>query len=540
MKGIFALLLIFGSTLFYFCALQKYPSSNNILATYPDAFQFLWNIWWLKERVAEFGNSIHYSDYIFWPFGSRLYLHTLTEGLLLPAAILLKDFTIADIFNLVIIFCFVTNGISAYALFYIFSKNFWLSLVLSLAFSFHPFFLGHLEGGHLNFLGFFPAPLAIAAALSVSGKKILFLLAATLVGYLTVINLYYFYFIALFGILTALVLVLSAPFVAQKEKKIFYSLGIRFTLIIVLAMLFASPYLINVSKDTLSGNFQENHSAEIHSARLINFIEREKLYFFSKPRQAIAGSASELNSAERGLYIGFSLLILVGSLLWRSKSSQTLYLFSSSLMFFILALGPIIKLSGNVFFTNYIWQLFAEHLPFFPSVPARLAIFGELLLMLTICRLAREISLKKNYLIFWLFLILIEFFPQKSPTMQLPISPLLNNIKELKLDALYDISSSQDLALLNQTVHETPIVHGNISRKPKAALAFYRKNKFIKYLDGKISFLEGAIFKDYKALAIEGLIVSSVDEKRLELAGQIPWLQAKYQDNLITLFVEKG
>ena len=124
-------------------------------STYPDSWAFIWNIWRFGEVIA--GRDQFYSTHlIFHPTGTSLGLHTQAEGVLFPLTYIFQGHTPYQIYTLACFLCIILNFLCSYWLFSSFASSVLVILPLSLILTYHPFFIGHLDAGHINFSSVFP------------------------------------------------------------------------------------------------------------------------------------------------------------------------------------------------------------------------------------------------------------------------------------------------------------------------------------------------------------------------------------------------
>lgn len=110
------LLLIFTLILTYPLPLHMstHVPGSNLWAF--DEYTFIWNIWWFRHSILELHTSPLYTDYIFFPVGTKLILYTYNLfncALALPLTFFLP---LPLVSNLVLIFTWVVSGWGAYLL----------------------------------------------------------------------------------------------------------------------------------------------------------------------------------------------------------------------------------------------------------------------------------------------------------------------------------------------------------------------------------------------------------------------------------------
>ena len=61
-------------------AVATYPLILHAGSSIPgsdDAYQFYWNLWWVKRALVELHTNPYVIGDVFYPYGARLYFHTL-------------------------------------------------------------------------------------------------------------------------------------------------------------------------------------------------------------------------------------------------------------------------------------------------------------------------------------------------------------------------------------------------------------------------------------------------------------------------------
>ena len=100
-------------------AIATYPLVLHLRTAIPgadDAFQFYWNLWWVKRaRVVLHVNPYAIGD-LYFPYGAHLYFHTLNllqDVIALPIALLLG---LPAAYNFVVFLSFMLSGYAVYRL----------------------------------------------------------------------------------------------------------------------------------------------------------------------------------------------------------------------------------------------------------------------------------------------------------------------------------------------------------------------------------------------------------------------------------------
>src|SRR3990170_8582859 len=89
-----------------------------------DGWQFLWNLWWVKHALVDLHTHPFHTDFLYYPQGSDLYLHSLasTQGVLsIPLQVITGNLLLS--WNLLSLLFFVLSGLGMYALSYRVARN---------------------------------------------------------------------------------------------------------------------------------------------------------------------------------------------------------------------------------------------------------------------------------------------------------------------------------------------------------------------------------------------------------------------------------
>jgi hypothetical protein len=143
---------------------QTWPLARHLSTSLPgsgpgDNVTFVWNLWWMRHVGANPARFFH-TDYVLWPLGANLVLHThtLINGLI--AATALRGLTLIEAQNVLVLASVFLNAVSAYWLAYRLTRSHAGALLAASIFSGAPYFAAHLEG-HFNLLFGWAIPLWI-------------------------------------------------------------------------------------------------------------------------------------------------------------------------------------------------------------------------------------------------------------------------------------------------------------------------------------------------------------------------------------------
>ncbi len=149
--GIYCLL-----TVIYF-----YPTlstlNTHLIGPPEDNIVGYWDIWWANDKVLQGGQSLTFTNFLFFPNGSSLYYVAWSfYNLLLTFPLRLLMGNVAA-YNLIILHSFPLAGIGAFLLIKYLTRNSWLALLGGFLFAFSPFHFARAQHHfHINTLQFVP------------------------------------------------------------------------------------------------------------------------------------------------------------------------------------------------------------------------------------------------------------------------------------------------------------------------------------------------------------------------------------------------
>jgi hypothetical protein len=499
-----------------------YPIAFKLFTEVPgggDAWQHIWNLWWVKEALLNLHTNPYHTDLLYYPEGVNLYFHTLvlTAGITgIPLQLL--GFNLIATYNIILLSTFVLAGYGAFLLCHYLTGSKWASFAGGAVFAFCPYHFAHIYG-HMNLASLQWIPFYVVVLLKAvdaagalrsaqegakrAGITRRALLYASGAGALLALNTYtdwlYGIFLALFtGLLLAWRLLLPS------ERRLFAQRGVGWTdglmrlavggglyLLLVAPILF--PTLAEVSK-----GYAQQPPYEI-----LVYSSDATLAFLPSQLHPLWGPASRAavplqNPSEKIVFLGFSVLALAAFACWKLRGMRQVRFWGFiALATWVLSLGPVLQLFGRSRFTDFevavpLPYLLLYKLPFLSIMrtPTRLTVLTMLALavlvayavMLLLQRLKPTTSETKVGRIEWRHaalslgvsaVILFEFlaipFPTVPPGWNVPIygkiaqEPGRFAILELPLR----LSFGDYLAY--QTVHGKPIIGGYLSRQPPYA-----------------------------------------------------------------------
>ncbi|MEM5809638.1 MAG: hypothetical protein QW156_01960 [Candidatus Aenigmatarchaeota archaeon] len=475
----FYLLLFISYLLFTF--ILTYPSilnfqnligyegwlEGNYTVLHGDAWQNIWNMWLVRKKIFDL-DLTYYTDYQFYPFGTKLTFHTLT---LFPALIALPIYYLVNnwifAYNVIVILNFVLAGFTMFFLVNYLVKNKWIAFISSYAFTFSPYHLT-MSTNYLNLATIFALPLYVLFFIKFWEEKFnfknLFLLPLSL--FLVFLSdLQYLFFMLLFSFL-------SLPFlIFKKVRNELKGVGLKIIFLLI-AVLPIVPFVQPVISDYYGG-FGQVGLESIKTKNLIAFQN-----YFLNHANILFGEffiRFVIPGLESHVFIGYVVLFFsLFYVVYKFKQSL-LWIFLISI-FIILSLGPEMFI-GNKKIISPIYKFFYDNFPFFKAIlhPSRFAIMVILFSIILFAKGLKEFSIKvKNKNIFFPIIFLVIFLEY----LQFPFYSDTNlNLDKSFISFLKDIKTESNITILGipargsyydfyfTTIHEKKLISGpGISR----------------------------------------------------------------------------
>lgn len=362
---LYALLFYVGLTLFF-----AWPVLTNLSVGTPGHFtvdrnQNLWNFWWFKRSVFELSNPYH-TDFLFYPYGTSLYLQTFSpynQIIGLPLQLL---FGLVPAYGILELLTFPLGGLGGYFLVRYLTGNFWGGLLGGLVWSFGPYHYVemHLDQLNLVSLQWLPFFLLFIFRLEKARTRTEITregLAAAFFFFLTLmVDYYYASYLVIFAGLywlwksgTGLWLVWRG----RENLKVFgRSLGLvtlKLAGVFVLGILPYTPLLLGTLREITSHKYLalDNRSTDqVHSADLMTFLLPpshhpwwgDNLGLWKSLGLAAEGSNVYLNNW--GAVISY---VPLGLAIYALIRCRGLWFWAyNALFWFLLSFGPSLRING--------------------------------------------------------------------------------------------------------------------------------------------------------------------------------------------------
>ncbi len=325
-----------------------------------DCGQMVWNLWSTVESISN-GRNPYYTKLLFYPYGSNLAHHTLVPGFF-PITLLVKLVTGGDplyplyAYKIIILLSFTLILVFTYLFLMELGFSQLVAATFSIAYTFSDFYQLHFI--HLNHLaGFFIPLTALLLVRSYkrpsSGNIAGAALSGSIAAYFTEFTIYIY-------MALLMVLISIALFKDQREA---FILKVRTTgrrrlavatgvLVVVL-----TPFLIMLFTDKIRNPPLEE--IQIYSANLVGFFvpgqERDQDFLHGRPYATplyggiFSGIDSKVRVGKGGFetFIGFPVLVCTLIALIAVKNRLIRAGVVIALVFYVLSLGPTLKVLSN-------------------------------------------------------------------------------------------------------------------------------------------------------------------------------------------------
>lgn len=446
-----------------------------------DVYQNMWNFWWMKEAVTNFQNP-YFTPYVHYPFGSYLWLHTLSpvESFFSIFLQYLFNGNLVFTYNIIVIISLTLTGVFTYALAYYLTKHRFASFMAGYIVVFSSYMMGHTYG-HLNLITVQWIPLFILFFIKFHKEQSLkniffssFFFLMIILASFNQMNL-----VLLFSFIYFIYYLFKIKFRAQLGY--FLSLALIFFIPVVLIW----PIFYNSFVAFFSKNYWNwDHGMMLFfSPELLTYFIPSQVSFYAKIFSESLISSPLINrvhnedmgtlSIENANYIGYSILFLIIYAIFKIRKDKSVrFWLISGALFFVLSLGGVLKFYG--YNTGIILPYYFIY-KFIPLiyVPGRFNLIVIFCIGIICAFAIKNIcgGLKRGkyvavcFLIFIVVLIEMQAIPYPNSQYSLPAiySKMKNDSDSYAiLDCSYP--NNYGKAMYAQTIHGKKILNGYVSR----------------------------------------------------------------------------
>jgi hypothetical protein len=340
-RGIVAAVVYVGLTALFTWPLPYFFFTHHVGESGGDARIYVWNLWWVRKALVDLHTTPLRTDYIFYPVGIGLALHTLAllHGVVfVPLSALLG---VVGAANLIVCATFVASALAAYALCRRLGAGPEGAFLAGVAFGFCPYRLARLAG-HYDLLSTEWIPLYALAFLVLMeagptriGLALLTGATAAACGYT---NLSYLIFLALFSIL-------YAGWLAATRRQRPGPLALRGALVALTAAALLLPLAIEAARDLTSWRYLPYPGTGRYVADLAAYVRPGPAQTILGPR---LGRAFDRDLTDTTVFAGYVLLAagLAALLDRRARQGLGFWVLLGGCAF-VLSLGPSLRAGGR-------------------------------------------------------------------------------------------------------------------------------------------------------------------------------------------------
>jgi len=478
MKKIREFIIVFvGFTLL--TLILTYPAvfrlSTHFMGDSGDAFQNVWNMWWLKKALMELFTNPYYTKYLHYPNGVTLLFHTLNPFNGLISIPFQYFFRMETVYNLVVLFSFIMSGVGMYYLAFYITNHKLSALIAGIIYTFCPYHFAH-GLGNLNLIAMEWIPFYVLYLIKTYQQES-FRYAVFAGFFLILVTLCSWYYLVYCLFFTTIFLVYHLY--TDRTKFIRFNTFFHLSIILFVFSLFMSPLLYSMVSLTLTESFTGGHNPINMAADLTSFFIPGYISIWGRMWFTDIWSQWRAVAAEHTNYLGYIVLGLSIYALIRIPKCR--FWGITGAIFWLLALGPYPLVMGHLIRIPLPYLFFHKYFPFFSftGFPARFDIMiifcMAILAAYALRNLTRDLHKKKLFVSIVGIIICVEYLAVPIHTTKIDVPMFYRQIASDAEDyGIIDIPSNS-LTLYYATIHKKPIVGGYISRTPATALRFLKE-----------------------------------------------------------------
>ena len=473
--------------------LARHLGNNWLAVRDADTFVKLWDQWWLQHRL-DTSQSFFYTHDLFYPVGLDLSFHSISWTVAPVSWLLTPLMGQIDAYNVTILWAVFSNAYTTYLLIHYLLKNRAAGFVGGIIYGFSPYLMSH-AGGHPDLVHLAPIPLA-ALLLLISfrnGRSHWAIIGtAVMVGAATFTSLY----IMVFALLTLAPLFLFLAWEQQRWRTSQFWHRALWIGGLTAVFLFIRLSPIYANPTTLGEMIDVKYAANFLQTDLLSLITPSHFNPIFAPLVEPMSLRFAINR-KWPAYLGFvPLLLTLAAFTWQGHLKEKFLWLFTGLMFLFFALGTVLRLNGTLYEEI---TLPASYLAWFPPIRAVgrpdyfmlglmlplaiLAAFGFHRIWQKLATSPRRTVWRSAFLLVTVPLLIFEFWNGPFPGIPANIHPIYSEIaEEDESFALIELPMGRIESkryLLNQTIHQKPMVEGLAARTPEEAYRYIEGNPLL-------------------------------------------------------------
>lgn len=340
-RGILVGLVYVALTALFTWPLPYFFFTHHVGESGGDARIYVWNLWWVRKALVDLHTTPLRTDYIFYPVGIGLALHTLAllHGVVfVPLSAILGGVGAA---NLIVCATFVASALSAYALCRRLGAGPEGAFLAGVAFGFCPYRLARLAG-HYDLLSTEWIPLyalALVVLMEAGPTRIgLALLAGATAAACGYTNLSYLIFLALLSLL-------HAAWMAATRRQRPGAIAWRGAVVALAAAALLLPLAVEAARDLTSWRYLPYPGTGRYVADLAAYVRPGPAQTILGPR---IGRAFDRDLTDTTVFPGYVLLAAGAVALADRRARRGLgFWILLGACAFVLSLGPSLRAGGR-------------------------------------------------------------------------------------------------------------------------------------------------------------------------------------------------
>lgn len=458
-----------------------------------DGYQNIWNLWWVNQVLTESGGNPWFTNFLHHPAGTTLVGHTLNPFNGLLAIVLLPFLSMVETYNAIVLFSFVTGGLTAFWLCRAMTGAYAGSIVGGAVFTFSSYHYMHADG-HLQLTALQWLPLFVLCWIRFCERPTVGrgAGAAVMLWLVMLCDLYYFAYCVFTGAMFYL-------WQARKNGDWFFLFRAA-TAPAAAAFLVPASLTCGLLVTALVYQHATDPLAGTHSPRdlSMDLLSPFVWGYYWRFRDQVQPLWLPLAKyvTEASVYLGVSVVAL-SVYAWRQRARVPVahlgFWMIVAGFFFVMSLGPNLRVGGyelslgprvsmmghddvNLLVLPYavLWLVFPPWR--LAGVPVRMMIMVQLVAAIMAAGGVHALlhsswrwrRVAVAVLLTW---IAFDYWPAPSRLTSPAMPSYVAALRDLPGGAVLDLASNAPLALYYQTAHQKPMAFGYISRTPTSVNA---------------------------------------------------------------------
>ena len=330
----------------FLTAVLTYPlifKINNQIMDYGawDSFGTQGVLWWFDKAIFELGVNPLHTNYFHYPIGIDITNCGIIWILLLPIT---HVFGAIVSYNMYVLLTFIIAGFGTYLLVKYLTNDMRASFIAGIVYAFSPYHFSHAMG-HISIMSIQWIPLYVLFLMKmIRDKRRLDTCLCAIFFSLTALSSWT---LAIYALIFSVLYIIYVLY-TDREFVISYSFLKEFMVFGIISAVLITPFALVLVKNMLTNPqmYKPLTDFVIYSADVLGFVLPSPMHtLFGEYTYPIYRHFTG-NIAENTTYIGYTVLMLSFFAIWKIRTKYIGFLVFSSLIFFILSLGPVLHING--------------------------------------------------------------------------------------------------------------------------------------------------------------------------------------------------